>query len=122
MRARLAKLFPIVLLAVLVQLLAPVGAARMLGATLSDPLHLAGICSELSGTAGSDSGDQHQGHTTCCALCCVAQAIGPAGDPHQDFVILQRAPETIAWRVSAPVWPIARVGTLAQARAPPVFS
>lgn len=48
MRRRLAALVPILLLSIMVQLLAPIGAFRVVAQAVSDPLYLATICSGMA--------------------------------------------------------------------------
>src|ERR1700727_248725 len=46
MRRRLEAIIPIVLLAILVQLIAPIAAFRAVAYAATDPLHMASICSQ----------------------------------------------------------------------------
>jgi hypothetical protein len=124
MRRRLERFIPIVLLAVLVQLLAPIAALRVVAYASSDPLYLTSICS--SQTSSSDqqtpSNTQHS-HLDCCAFCPSSHAGGAAFDaPQPIFATLQRQFLKIVWLEAVrPVLTI-RVGSNAQARAPPSFS
>jgi hypothetical protein len=123
MRRRLEFLIPIVLLAVLVQLLAPIAVFRVVAEAVSDPLSIASIC---SGTASSDDGQpantQHN-HGACCEFCggglIGAVAIQP---PPLVFVSLQRLYQRVSWLEDATPMSTVRVGSNAQARAPPSFS
>ncbi|MCO5131118.1 MAG: DUF2946 family protein [Xanthobacteraceae bacterium] len=123
MQRRLGRFLPIVLLAMLVQILAPVGASWAFGTDVSDPLHLAGICSGAPDAAG-DAGqaDPHQTADACCTLCCVAQAATPAPDPQASFVKLQRDASAVVWRNPGPAARTWVVHAHARARAPPVVS
>ena len=72
MRRRLELFIPIVLLAILVQLIAPIAAFRVVAYATSDPLYMASICyrngvfSDDSQTAPAKT--QHS-HGECCAFC-----------------------------------------------------
>lgn len=126
MRRRLEALIPIVLLAIMVQLLAPIAAFRFVANAVSDPLYMASIC---EGVASSQDGSQtapaktqhHSGK--CCAVCAAghggALAINP---PSPVFVTLQRHYQLVSWLEAAKPKASARVGSNAQARAPPSYS
>ncbi len=71
MRRRLEAFIPIVVLAVLVQLMAPIAAFRVVAYATTDPLYLASLCSEMtsaSDTSADPAKTQHQ-HGDCCAFC-----------------------------------------------------
>lgn len=123
MQRRLGRFLPIVLLAMLVQILAPIGASLAFAAAASDPLHLAGICSSVSDAAG-DAGqtDPHQAAHACCTLCCLAQAAPPAPDPQASVVKLRRDASAVVWRDPRPTVRASVTHAHAQARAPPVVS
>ena len=123
MQRRLGRLFPIVLLAMLVQFLAPISASWAFAAAASDPLHLAGICSSVSDTA-NDAGkaNPHQTANSCCTLCCVGQGVAPTPAPQASFVKLQRDGEAVVWRDLRPDIHASAAHAHAQARAPPAFS
>ena len=123
MRRRLEVFIPIVLLAVLVQLIAPIAAFRVVAFAVSDPLYMASICSgmassqDVSQTAPAKT--QH-GNATCCAFCGGGHAGAFAVDaPPPVFVTLQRQYQLVSWLEAADPMPAARVGSNAQARAPP---
>jgi hypothetical protein len=124
MRRRLEIIVPIVLLSILVQVMAPIGAFRAIASAASDPLHMAAIC---SGTASpTDDGLAAPGksqHENCCAFC----AAGSGGSvvlasPPPVFVSLQRQYQLVSWLQAADPIPALRVGSNAQARAPPAIS
>jgi hypothetical protein len=126
MRRRLEALIPIVLLAVMVQLIAPIAAFRVVANAVSDPIYMAAICSAM----GSSQDDlqtapaktEHRSGS-CCAICAAghggAVAINP---PPLVFVILQRRYQLVSWLEAAEPMPALRVGSNAQARAPPSIS
>ena len=60
MRRRLEVFIPIVLLSIMVQLLAPIGAFRAVAHAVSDPLYMATICSGMASVAGRLADDHRQ--------------------------------------------------------------
>ena len=122
MQRRLGRFLPIVMLAMLVQFLAPVSASWAFAAAASDPLHLAGICSSVTDADDAGGTSQHQTTHACCTFCGVAQAAPPAPDPQSSFVTLQREAKAVLWRDHRPERRAAVANAHAQARAPPVFS
>ena len=125
MRRRLEVFIPIVLLSIMVQLLAPIGAFRVVAHAVSDPLYMATIC---SGMASSQNAAQTitvkpQHGANCCGFCSVGHGGAVAVDPPPlIFVVLQRQYQLIIWLEAAEPMPPTRVGSNAQARAPPAFS
>ncbi|ABD87974.1 conserved hypothetical protein [Rhodopseudomonas palustris BisB18] len=123
MRRRLGYL-PLVAMALLVQLIAPIGAVRAVAQAISDPLSLSAICSGLhdsdqpSAPAGPAEPD-----SKCCGFCAAAQAGGAAlNPPAPSFVALQRQYQRVLWLQATPAPTPLRAGSNAQARAPPLFS
>jgi hypothetical protein len=126
MRRRLEVCIPIVVLAVLVQLFAPIAAFRAFADAASDPLYMSSICSEMS-TSADDShtapaGTQHD-HGGCCAFCAAGHVGAIALEPPPlVFVSLQRQYQLVSWLESIEPIPTVRIGSNAQARAPPFIS
>jgi hypothetical protein len=125
MRRRVGNFLPIVMLAVMVQLLAPIGATMFAAAVYGDPLGLTPICSSQSDHAdgsGHSSG-QPASHSTCCPLCVLAHAGSTALAPVEPpFAALQVSWQRVVWLADRPV-PRERGGAShAQARAPPIQS
>ena len=122
MRRRLELLIPIVLFAIAVQLFAPIAAFRAFAYAVNDPLSMASICSDMS--AATDDGQTAPARThhsgDCCAFCAGGHAGGTALQPPPVFVTLQRQYQRLAWLEAAEAVPTARVGSNAQARAPPL--
>jgi hypothetical protein len=121
MRRRLQKFFPIVLIALVVQILAPIAACWAAGMAASDPLQAAFICHDTASLpAQSDQGGDHRAHNGACAVCCVAQAATAIDTPEKAAVTTPyRQPERVVWRDQTPELPGVRTGSNAQARAPP---
>jgi hypothetical protein len=124
MRRRLESFVPIVLFAVLVQLMAPIGAFCAVAHAASDPLGMPVICSEMT-TAKGQAMPAHapDAHANCCAFCAAAHAgsvvINP---PLPVFVHLQRQYQRVVWLEAMDTVPTVRTGSNTQARAPPMFS
>jgi hypothetical protein len=123
MRRRLEIFIPIVLLSILVQLFAPIAAFRAVAYATNDPLYRASIC---SGTMSSQDDLQtapsktlHDGGD-CCAFCSAGHGAAVAVEPPPAiFVILQRLYQRVSWQQAPDRMPTIRVGSNAQARAPP---
>ncbi|MGA7803541.1 DUF2946 family protein [Bradyrhizobium sp.] len=122
MRHYLQKLLPIILIALMVQILAPIGACWAAAIAASDPLQTFEICrsNPAANPSQSDRGSQHH-HDGTCSACCAAQA-GASFDTPQAVVVAQ--PYRTAARA---VWPdrvaglrTARSGSNSQARGPPL--
>ena len=123
MRRRLGKFLPIVLLALVVQILAPVAACLAASAAASDPLQGAVIChGAATTTPGSSDQPGHRAHDGSCSLCCVAQCAAPVDTPRVSFTLPNREPERVVWLAIALELFSARAGSHAQARAPPTIS
>jgi hypothetical protein len=123
MRRRLELFLPIVLFAIVVQLIAPIGAFRAVAHVVSDPLAMASLCSDMTAaenqTAPAHSPDSHD----CCAFC--AAALGGTVAVHLPtpvFVSLQRQYQRVVWLESNEARATVRVGSNAKARAPPSIS
>src|SRR5271155_1449899 len=122
MRRRLEIFIPIVVTAVLVQLLAPIAAFRVVAYATTDPLYLASICSGMtsaSDTQTDPAGTPHH-HGDCCAYCVGSHAGAVAVDPPPlIFVSVQRQYQQISWLEATEAISVSRVGSNTQARAPP---
>jgi hypothetical protein len=122
MRRRLEVFIPIVMLSILVQIFAPVAAFRLVADAVSDPLSMGSICSEMmSSSADPRTAPTQQSHGGCCVFCAaghslVAIAVDP---PPFIFVVLQRQYQQVSWLEAASPILTLRVGSNAQARAPP---
>ncbi|MDB5515466.1 MAG: hypothetical protein JWQ17_2224 [Tardiphaga sp.] len=124
MRRRLEFFIPIVLFAVLVQLMAPIGAFRAVAQAVSDPLAMASICSGMSASEGQAMPSHTpDSHADCCAFCAAGHGGTAVIDPPLPvFVHLQRQYQRVVWLESTDAVSAVRVGSNAQARAPPAFS
>jgi len=125
MRRRLQRFLPIVLIALMVQILAPIGATWAVAIAAADPLGAAFICHSdaLAPSPQSDQGGGHRAHDGACSVCCSAQAgasldtpkAAPAAAPY-------RIAASVVWRAEARDLSPDRMGSNAQARAPPSIS
>lgn len=123
MRRRFARFLPIVMLALMVQIFAPIVACWAAAIAASDPLAAGLICSPSGGKAGQT--DQKPGHHRggCCAVCHVGQTAVPVDQPASAvFSIPQRQAHRVIWRELSLHVPTRTASAHAQARAPPTFS
>jgi DUF2946 family protein len=125
MRRRLKLFIPMIMLAVLVQIFAPIGAVRAFATVANDPLHAAAICSGLTASADGQNAPSgtHTHDDACCAFCSGAAVGSVAVDaPPAVFISLQRQYQRVTWLEATDALAVVRVGSNAQARAPPSFS
>ena len=124
MHARLQKFLPLVLLALAMQVLAPIAACLAAGQAVADPLSAAIICHGASEQGGPvDETGAPAAKAGACALCCLAHADASLdAPPHPALSTPVRPVARIVWHVAnAPV--LAAVdGSSARARAPPRIS
>jgi DUF2946 family protein len=124
-RRRLEIFIPIVLLAVLVQLFAPIAAFRVVAYATTDPLYLASICSDMTSSSDTQTAPAKtpHSHADCCAFCGAGHGGSVAVDPPPlVFVQLQRQYQRVSWLEAAGPMPTVRIGSNTQARAPPSIS
>ena len=119
----LKNFLPIVLVALAVQIFAPIGACWAASIAASDPLAGAVIC-HGSATPGAGQTDQngHRAHDGCCSVCSVLQSGAPIDVPEIAAIDIYRVAEQVAWFEFAFRITNARAGSHAQARAPPAIS
>ncbi|PSO14566.1 DUF2946 family protein [Bradyrhizobium sp. MOS003] len=124
MHARLQKFLPLVLLALVMQVLAPIAACWATGRAVADPLSAAVICHSASEQGGLDGRTGSPTvHAGACALCCLAQAGASLDSPaHAGLSIPFRHAERVVWQPADSSAIAAPKGSRAQARAPPQFS
>lgn len=125
MRRRLKNFLPIVLIALAVQVFAPIAACWAAGVAASDPLSAAAIChgnaaAENSQDDQSGSQDAQRG---CCGLCGVLHTGAPVDPPQTASVFTyDRQVTSVVWHERALDPATSRAGTPEQARAPPALS
>jgi hypothetical protein len=126
MRRRLKNFLPIVLIALAVQIVAPIAACWAAVIAASDPLSAAVICHGKGGAAAASQDDQTgaQGaQRGCCALCGVLHTGAPV-DPPQTAILFtfERQVTLVVWHELALDPAASRAGSPEQARAPPALS
>jgi hypothetical protein len=124
MRRRLRKFLPIVLIALAVQIFAPIAACWAASIAASDPLGAAVIChGDTASTSGqSDQTGQPRAHDGCCSACSVAHTGAPADPPQTAVATPYLESKRVVWLDRAPDLFGSRAGSHAQARAPPSIS
>jgi hypothetical protein len=125
MRQRLRKYIPVFLIALMVQILAPIGASVAVALAASDPLAAAEICQDhASIPAPGDEGSQRQTHDASCVLCCVFNgSAAPANTPDTiGLVVPYRIDQDVVWHAWIPQLADSFTGSNARARAPPSIS
>jgi hypothetical protein len=122
MRRRLGRFLPIVMIAMLVQIFAPIAACLAFSTVSADPL-VGTICSHGSDTSSPQNRetDPQQTHGVCCTLC-VVHAATPPPDPQVVAVNIARDTTAVVWRGLAFGLPPFAVDSHAQARGPPAIS
>jgi hypothetical protein len=122
MRRRLEVFIPIVIFSIMVQLFAPIAAFRMVAFAATDPLYMASTCSEMGSSEDAPTAPAKRQHDqgSCCVFCVAAHSATVGGEPPATiFVSLQRLYQLVSWLEAADLMPAVRVGSNAQARAPP---
>jgi Protein of unknown function (DUF2946) len=126
MRRRVGKFLPIVLIALMVQIFAPIGATWAASIAASDPLHAAVICHGDAAQGQTDQSGQTgqpRAHDGACSMCCLAHAGASVDTPQTAAVAsLYRHAERVVWRDATPDLFGSRTGSHAQARAPPLLT
>ncbi|MGH6642952.1 MAG: DUF2946 family protein [Bradyrhizobium sp.] len=124
MRRRLKNFLPIVLIALVVQIFAPIGACWAASIAASDPLAAAVIChGNANGATGQSDQTGHRAHDGCCSVCNVLHTGAPVDVPQTaEAIAFERQPSSVVWVVFTPDRFGSRAGSHAQARAPPSIS
>ena len=124
MRKRLKNFLPVVLIALVVQIFAPIGACWAASIAASDPLSAAVIChGNAPSTSGSTDQTGHRAHDGCCSVCSVLQTGAPVDVPQTATAIgIISQTERVVWVEFTPDRFGSRAGSHAQARAPPTIS
>jgi DUF2946 family protein len=124
MRRRLRKFLPIILIALTVQIFAPIAACWAASIAASDPLQAAVICHDnaASSSGQTDQTGQPRAHDGCCSICSVAHAGAAVATPQLAVARPYGKPVAVVWLDRAPDLVGSRTGSQAQARAPPHIS
>src|SRR3979411_2871700 len=121
MRRRLKNFLPIVLIALVVQIFAPIGACWAASIAASDPLAAAVIChGNAASTSGQSDQTGHRAHDGCCSVCSVLSTGAPVDVPQTAEIIISvdRTHARVVWIELTPDQFGSRPGSHAQARAP----
>jgi hypothetical protein len=124
MRSRLKKFLPVILLALVVQIFAPIGACWAASIVASDPLAAAVICHGNGAPGeGQTNPTGHRAHDGCCSVCSVLHTGAPVDTPQvATAVAIDRPTARVVWIEFTPDRFESRAGSHAQARAPPSVS
>ncbi|MDI1266647.1 MAG: DUF2946 family protein [bacterium] len=124
MRSRLNKFLPVILLALVVQIFAPIGACWAASIVASDPLAAAVIChGNVAPGEGQTNQAGHRAHDGCCSVCSVLHTGAPVDTPQvASAIAIDRQPARVVWIEFTPDRFESRAGSHAQARAPPSIS
>lgn len=124
MRRHLTRYLPVFMIALMVQIAAPIGACLAVAVAAADPLAAAEICHSNSATTPvqNDQGGEHRAHDGACAICCVLNASAAAVNTPSPIGVIApyRVAEVVVWHRAARRVAAIRSGSNAQARAPPV--
>jgi hypothetical protein len=123
MRPRLQKFLPVVLIALAVQVLAPIAACWATAIAMSDPLVGSEIChsTPASSPSQSDQSGRLPAHDGACAFCSLVQASAALDPPRANIVTTPyRQAQSVVWHEAALELAASRTGSNAQARAPPL--
>jgi len=121
MRWRFRKFLPIVLIALTVQIFAPIAVCWAASIAASDPLQSASICHDdaVAGSGRTDQTGEPRAHDGCCSLCCIAQTGAPVDTPQTALATPYLQSNRLVWLHRQPDLFHCRTGSHAQARAPP---
>jgi hypothetical protein len=120
MRQRLQKFLPIVLIALMVQILAPISACWAAAVAASDPLQGIEICHSDAASGQAGQSDSRHAHDGACAICCATQANASFDTPQPISIVTPyRDVARVVWQDHATERSQPRCRSNAQARAPP---
>ncbi|MGJ4902815.1 DUF2946 family protein [Bradyrhizobium sp. HKCCYLRH2060] len=119
MRQRLQAFLPIMLIALMVQILAPIGVAWAAASAAADPLYGLEICHGQLGSQPIDDGSPASPALHGCSLCCLAQPVTLDGPELSTIAVPQRDSGEVVWRAGDRADGITKAFSNAQARAPP---
>jgi DUF2946 family protein len=121
MRRRLRNFLPIVLMALVIQVVAPVAACWAVSIVTSDPLHAAVICHDGAASTSNtaDQTGQPRAHDGCCSVCSVAQAAASIDAPQTAVATPYFQSKRVVWLPFEPIGVTSGIGSLARARGPP---
>ncbi|MGX7745419.1 hypothetical protein [Rhodopseudomonas parapalustris] len=113
-------MIPLVALAVLVQLLAPISAVRVIASVIADPVGGAPLCAAMAQPERTSDGVPVSHGGGCCVICSLSLGGAPVPAlPPQDFVQARFA-QKVVWHLAGAAPINTRPFAHAQARGPPV--
>jgi len=122
MRRRLKNFLPVVLIALTVQIFAPIAACWAASIAASDPLSGAVICHGSAAASGiqADQNGAQDAQRGCCALCGVLHTVAPVDPPQTAAAVtFERKAASVVWHELLLEPAASRPGSPEQARAPP---
>jgi hypothetical protein len=127
MRRRLLKYLPIIVIALMVQILAPIAACRAASIAASDPLAAAFICHDGAAATGQpdhpdDQSGSHQTHDCGSCLSCGLHGQALVDPPQVAMATPVRHAMRVFWHPMVQVSDRLHAWSHAQARGPPAFS
>jgi DUF2946 family protein len=123
MRRRFKNYLPILLIALTVQIFAPVAACWAAAMAASDPLRITEICHDSGSGAPGQPGDRSNEHCGGCVVCCLVSANASLDTPTPVVLgVPYRITASVVWHEQSADLSAFRVGSNAQARAPPFSS
>lgn len=120
---RLKSYVPVFMIALMVQILAPISVSWAFAAAVSDPLAATEICQGHSSAPGDEGGQSHP-HDASCLICCGLHTGAPAFSTPEPTVWAApyRYASVVIWRDDVPQLADSCTGSNAKARAPPAVS
>jgi hypothetical protein len=127
MRRRLLKYLPIVVIALMVQILAPIAACRAASIAAADPLAAAFICHDGAAATGQsdpsdDQSGSHQAHDCGSCLSCATHAQALLDPPQVAIATPIRHALRVFWHPAVQTADRSDAWSPAQARGPPRIS
>ena len=126
MRRRLQNYLPVFLIALMVQVFAPIAACWTAAAAASEPGNFAQICRGGAAAATSEQGnpgERQPDRCNACPTCCLADVGGSVDTARIGaFSAVHRKPARIVWCNQVPAARSTRDSSNSQARAPPTIS
>jgi hypothetical protein len=119
MRRRLQRFLPIVLIALVMQILAPIAACWASDITVTDPLQSAGICHSEATTGSGDQDRVPYAHDGVCAICVIHAGAAVDAPKPVALIFLAGQFRPIRWTDAGLTFAPSRIGSNTQARGPP---
>ena len=121
-RRRLQIQLPVFLMALMMQIIAPIGASWAMASSLSDPFAAFGgaaICHNAGAEADNQPDQNRHTHDGACTLCCLVHAAAALDTPNIPIAVAYRFSLPVVWHNVAQELRNSAGSRHAQARAPP---